>query len=116
MTADVPKVSRVAGRGIVQLARMSGRPIYPVAVATSRRIQLDNWDRSAINLPFGRFGIAGGEPVRVATDADEDALEAARRLVEERLNAATERVYAMVDGRAAGIDWSRRRARFTQAL
>jgi len=40
LTADVPKVSRVAGRGIVQLARASGRPIYPVAVATSRRIQL----------------------------------------------------------------------------
>ncbi len=66
LTADVPKVSRVAGRGIVQLARASGRPIYPVAVATSRRIQMDNWDRSVINLPFGRLAIAIGEPIRVA--------------------------------------------------
>ena len=39
LTADVPKVARVAGRGIVKLARMSGRPILPVAVATSRRIE-----------------------------------------------------------------------------
>src|SRR5690242_6718040 len=30
LTADVPKVSRVAGPGIVRLARDSGRPIYPV--------------------------------------------------------------------------------------
>src|SRR5437763_7506341 len=34
LTADVPKVSRVAGAGIVTLARFSGRPIYPVAAAT----------------------------------------------------------------------------------
>jgi len=37
MTADVPKVSRVAGLGIVKIAQMSGRPIYPVAIATRRR-------------------------------------------------------------------------------
>ena len=60
LTADVPKVSRVAGLGIVMLARASGRPIYPVAVATSRRIELDNWDRTAINLPFGRGAIVVG--------------------------------------------------------
>ena len=44
MTADVPKVSRVAGQGIVRLAAHSGCPILPVAVASSRRWQLDTWD------------------------------------------------------------------------
>ncbi len=111
LTADVPKVSRVAGRGVVHLARASGRPIYPIAVATSRHIQMHNWDRSAINLPFGRFAIAAGEPIRVAADADDEAVEKARQLVEDRLNAATERVYAIVDGRAKDFEWSRRRAR-----
>ncbi len=109
LTADVPKVSRVAGRGIVHLARASGRPIYPVAVATSRRIQMHNWDRSAFNLPFGRFAIAVGEPIRVAPDADDVTVESARQVVEDRLNATTERVYAIVDGRAKDFDWSRRR-------
>jgi lysophospholipid acyltransferase (LPLAT)-like uncharacterized protein len=99
LTADVPKVSRVAGRGIVQLARASGRPIYPVAVATSRRIQLRNWDSSAINLPFGRFAIAVGEPIRVAAEADDVTLEDSRRMVELRLNGATERAYAIAEGR-----------------
>ncbi len=28
LSADVPKVSRVAGLGIIKLAQMSGRPIY----------------------------------------------------------------------------------------
>ena len=56
MTADVPKVARVAGLGIVKIAQLSGRPIYPIAIATSRRIELDNWDRTTVNLPFGRGG------------------------------------------------------------
>jgi lysophospholipid acyltransferase (LPLAT)-like uncharacterized protein len=97
LTADVPKISRVAGRGVVQLARTSGRPIYPVAPATSRRIELDSWDRAAVNLPLSRFAFAVGEPIRVAADADDAALENARRRVEAGLNAATERAYAMVD-------------------
>jgi lysophospholipid acyltransferase (LPLAT)-like uncharacterized protein len=89
----------------VQLARASGRPIFPVAVGTSRRIQLRNWDRSVINLPFGRFAIAVGEPVRVAADADDAALEEARSLVEAGLNCTTERAYAIAEGRAEDFDW-----------
>jgi len=97
MTADVPKISRVAGLGIIKLARDSGRAIFPVAVATQRRIVLDNWDRSTINLPFGRMSGVAGTPVRVAADADSDTLEAARRTLEDSLNAATARAYALVD-------------------
>ena len=99
LTADVPKVSRVAGLGIVKLAQHSGRPIYPVAVATSRRIKLDTWDRSVINLPFGRTVAIAGEPIRVPANADAAKLEQARRSVEERLNAATTRAYALADRR-----------------
>jgi len=36
------------------LARESGRPILPVAIATSRFKRLDNWDRSVIHLPSAR--------------------------------------------------------------
>ena len=76
-------------------------------MATSRRIELRSWDRSVLNLPFGRFAIAVGEPVRVAADADDTALEDARRLVETRLNATTERAYAIAEGRAQDFVWSR---------
>ena len=97
-TADVPRVARVAGLGIVKLAQRSGRPIYPVAIATRRRYELDNWDRTTINLPFGRGALVAGRPVRVAADADDAALEAARRAVETSLNAATWRAYEITDG------------------
>ncbi len=97
LSADVPKVARVAGLGIIKLAQASGRPIYPSAIATSRRIVLDNWDRTTINLPFGRGSGVAAEPVSVPRDADDMALEAARRLLEDRLNTATQRAYELVD-------------------
>ncbi len=101
LTADVPKVSRVAGEGIVRLARQSGRPIYPVALASSRRKVLDNWDRSAINLPFSLIAGVVGDPIRIAATAQADEMEAARRALEAALNAATERAYAIADGKIA---------------
>jgi len=97
LSADVPKIARVAGLGIIKLAQASGRPIYPSAIATSRRYVLDNWDRTTINLPFGRGAGVAAEPIRVAADADAAGLEAARRLLEKRLNAATRRAYELVD-------------------
>jgi hypothetical protein len=98
LTADVPKIARVAGPGIVRLARDSGRPIYPVAIASSRRFEFDNWDRSVMNLPFSRMAGVVGTPIRVAATRDEAALEAARLDVEASLNAATARAYAIADG------------------
>lgn len=99
LTADVPKVARVAGLGIIKLAAASGRPIYPVAVATSRRIEMDTWDHSAINLPFSRGCVVLGEPIRVSSDADEATLEAARLRLQAELDDATKRAYAHVDAR-----------------
>lgn len=97
MTADVPKVARVAGLGVVKLAQHSGRPIYLVAMASSRRIELDNWDRTAINLPFSRVGIAASGPIHVPHDADSAALEEARRSLEDELNRLTKRAYEIAD-------------------
>jgi lysophospholipid acyltransferase (LPLAT)-like uncharacterized protein len=100
LTADVPKVARVAGLGIVKLAHESGRPIFPVCLATKRRIVLNNWDRSEINLPFSRGAIAVGEPIRVPAEADAQMLEQIRGELERALNAATDRAHAIADGRA----------------
>jgi len=97
MTADVPKIARVAGLGVVKLAQHSGRPIYAVAMASSRRVELDNWDRTAINLPFGRIGVVASEAIFVPPDADRDALEAARQQVESELNRVTIRAYEIAD-------------------
>jgi lysophospholipid acyltransferase (LPLAT)-like uncharacterized protein len=103
LTADVPKRSRVAGLGIIMLARESGRPIMPFAMATSRYIQLNNWDRTTINLPFGHGAVVGVEEIYVPEDADGEAMEQYRQKLETILNEATRRAYALV-GRPEGAD------------
>jgi lysophospholipid acyltransferase (LPLAT)-like uncharacterized protein len=96
LTADVPKRSRVAGLGIIMLARESGRAIMPFAMATSRFIRLRNWDCTTINLPFGRGALVGGEPIVVPADADADMMETLRAKLEATLNDATRRAYARI--------------------
>jgi lysophospholipid acyltransferase (LPLAT)-like uncharacterized protein len=95
-TADVPKRSRVVGLGIIMLARESGRPILPFAMVTSRFIRLKNWDRTTINLPFGRGALVGIDSVFVPPDADGETMEKLRLQVETYLNEATRRAYAQV--------------------
>ena len=97
MTADVPKVARVAGMGIVKLAQHSGRPIYPVAIASSRRKVLDNWDRTTINLPFSRIAMVADEPIWVPPDAGAEVLEEKRATVESELNRLTKHAYDLAD-------------------
>ncbi len=96
LTADVPKVSRKAGLGIIMLARESGRPILPVAIATSRFKRLKNWDRSVVHLPFGRGVITGSEIIKVPHDADEATMERLRLRLETQLNDLTRRAYSIV--------------------
>jgi lysophospholipid acyltransferase (LPLAT)-like uncharacterized protein len=96
LTADVPKRSRIAGLGIIMLARESGRPIMPFAMVTSRYWRLKNWDRTTINLPFGRGAVVGGEIIVVPPDADAATMESLRLRLEASLNDASDRAYAQV--------------------
>ena len=102
-TADVPKRSRVAGLGVIMLARESGRPILPFAMVTSRFIRLKNWDSTTINLPFGRGAVVGIDTVYVPPDADAETMERLRQQVEAYLNEATRRAYAQVGRPEAGL-------------
>jgi lysophospholipid acyltransferase (LPLAT)-like uncharacterized protein len=96
LTADVPKRSRVAGLGIIMLARESGRPIMPFAMVTSRYWRLKNWDRTTINLPFSRGALVGGDIIMVPPDATPEVMEELRVRLEATLNEVTVRAYAQV--------------------
>jgi lysophospholipid acyltransferase (LPLAT)-like uncharacterized protein len=100
MTADLSNAdARRAGPGIILLARSSGRPIFPIALATSRRLVLKNWDRTTINLPFSKGACIFGEPVFVPEDADAELREAKRLELEHELNRVTAIAYERVGGR-----------------
>jgi 3-deoxy-D-manno-octulosonic-acid transferase len=96
MTADVPPgPARRCGEGIITLARMSGRPIVPLAVASSRFLTLDTWSRLTINLPYSKLAFVYGEAIHVPRDADAEALERYRQDLERALNAVTLRAYEL---------------------
>ncbi len=101
MIADIPHgTPREAGLGVVMLARFSGRPIVPLALATSRRKVLEKtWDKTTLNLLFGWKAMVAGEPVHVPANATDEELEQKRREVTASLNAATEKAYRLVDSK-----------------
>ncbi|PWK75499.1 lysophospholipid acyltransferase family protein [Aminobacter sp. AP02] len=100
MIADIPHgTPRDAGMGIILLARISGRPIAPTAIATSRRKVLEaTWDKTTINLPFGRCAIFVAPPIEVAADADDAEMERKRQELTAAIDYATEQAYRLVDG------------------
>ena len=103
MTADVPGgKAREAGLGIIMIARQAGRPIMPVAIATTRYLALNTWSRMTINLPYSGLGFAVGPLVHVPEDASPEEMERCRRAVEASLNIATQNAYVR-----AGADPSR---------
>lgn len=101
MIADISKGEpRQAGEGVVTLAKISGRPIVPVALATSRyHVVEKSWDRTTINLPFGRRCLKIGTPIRVSADASDADIEAAREEVTRQLNDLTETAYALAEAK-----------------
>ncbi len=105
LTADVPKIARVAGAGTITIAQLSGRPIFPVAVVTSRRIDVKSWDRASVGLPFGHITVEIGDAIHVARDADAEAQEQARRALEEALDAVHRRAYERVGSQDPGAGW-----------
>jgi lysophospholipid acyltransferase (LPLAT)-like uncharacterized protein len=100
MIADIPHGKpREAGLGVILLARLSGRPIICTALATSRRKVLEkSWDKTTINLPFGRSAVAVSDRIYVPKDADEAEMERKRQQLTDTLNEMTAKAYALVDG------------------
>ncbi|RFB79069.1 DUF374 domain-containing protein [Methylovirgula sp. 4M-Z18] len=104
LTADVPKIARIAGDGIVTLAKLSGRPIFPAAVVKNRRFDFQSWDRASFPKPFGKGAIVLGAPIFVAADADRSTLESARLAVQAGLDDVHKRAYDLVGDRDPGAD------------
>jgi 3-deoxy-D-manno-octulosonic-acid transferase len=100
LTADAPPgPARRAGEGIALLAKLSGRPIVPCAMATDRYIALNSWSAFTLNLPFSKLAIVVGDPIVVPVGAGPIELEATRVAVETGLNDVTMRAYRLAGGK-----------------
>jgi len=90
ITPDGPKGPRQRmQKSAVDMARMSGAMLVPVATSTSHAKWLTSWDRMIIPLPFGRGLLAFGEPIEVPRKASAEEFEDLRKTFEDRLNALT---------------------------
>lgn len=98
ITPDGPKGPRQRAKsGVIELARLSGMPILPVAFGAWPRTILKSWDQFLVPHPFGRGVYVWGEPIYVPGNADKAALEKFQSLLAERLDA----LVAEADTRAA---------------
>lgn len=87
---DGPRGPRMrAAVGAVEIARIAGKPLVPVACSTTRRKVLGSWDRFLLALPFGRGVYVVGDPISPPAEADRAAVESVRHRLEEALNAVS---------------------------
>jgi len=87
VTPDGPRGPRQRlGDGPLRLARLTGAPLMPCAIAIKNRKQFDSWDKFILPLPFGRGTIIWGTPVFVPEDADDAAIETIRLAIETEMN------------------------------
>jgi lysophospholipid acyltransferase (LPLAT)-like uncharacterized protein len=103
-TVDGPRgPARVAQAGAVWLAKATGHPVLPFHLEASRHWTLNSWDRTQIPKPFSTVAIAIGEPLYIARDADEEAIEAGRQELEHRLRALEKRARALLGGGGSSV-------------
>ena len=99
ITADVPKVGKVVGEGVIRIAARSGAPLQPFVTVTTNRIRMKSWDRAAFHLPFGRFVSVYGRQIFVEADADAETIEAKRQELQAELERVVARAYELAGGR-----------------
>jgi len=100
-TADIPpEPGRNVSMGMIALARRSGRPVYAIATATSRRKVLERvWDRMQLNFPFSTIAFACEGPVYMTDTAISDEQYAAE--LAKSLDRVLQKAFDMADGKVA---------------
>jgi lysophospholipid acyltransferase (LPLAT)-like uncharacterized protein len=97
ITPDGPRGPRMqASNGAIALAKLSGVPILPLTYSASSWKMFKSWDRFILPTPFAKGVFIWGEPIEVAKDADDTALEAARAQLEIALTQTTQQADALL--------------------
>lgn len=78
-----PNVTKI---GCVLAARDAGAPIGTFAVSAKPILELKNWDRTAIPLPFSRITVKLGEPLLIPQETSQDELEGFRLQLERMMH------------------------------
>lgn len=87
---DGPRGPRYQAKpGVLQLARATGAPVYPVTYGAAWHTTIGSWDRLLVPFPFSRVAYIVGQPISVPADASADLMEAKRQELEMSLQTIT---------------------------
>ncbi|MDH5762763.1 MAG: lysophospholipid acyltransferase family protein [Nitrospinota bacterium] len=64
----------LAQQGSVQLARITGAPIYALTYDAHPKHEFSSWDRSILPLPFSKVTLNYAPPMTVPPDADKETI------------------------------------------
>lgn len=99
LTVDGPRGPRQrASMGVIQLARITGKPIMIFSWAVTNRKTFNSWDRFVLPYPFGKGVVIWKEPLFVPANASDEDMEALRLELERRLNDANQEADEAVGG------------------
>jgi lysophospholipid acyltransferase (LPLAT)-like uncharacterized protein len=102
ITPDGPRGPRqVVQPGILQLARLSQRPIIAGAFDVAGAWVAPSWDRFVVPRPFARLAFCCGAPISVPRDASDREIEDLRRRLQADLLRLTARAREIAHGHAA---------------
>lgn len=83
--------ARIVKKGMLAVAKEAGVLFVPIACSGTRVLTFHKaWDKTMIPLPFSKMVIDFGEPLRVASDADDAEMEILRLRTEQVLNDMTD--------------------------
>jgi lysophospholipid acyltransferase (LPLAT)-like uncharacterized protein len=89
ITPDGPRgPAEVVKQGVAQVALMTGRPILPLAFASTRSKRFNSWDRFLLPYPFSLGVFVWGEPLYFQKG---ESLETFRLCIEKALCETTRR-------------------------
>jgi lysophospholipid acyltransferase (LPLAT)-like uncharacterized protein len=78
-----------AKSGVLQLARATGAPVFPVTYGAQWKVTVNSWDRLLVPFPLSRIIYVVGQPIIVPADASPEVMEIKRQELEQELTSIT---------------------------
>jgi len=89
--------------GVIELSRLSGRPILPLGFGAFPRRVLQSWDRFVIPYPFGRAAYVWGAPLYVPPGASRAERARYQELLARQLDEVTAEADRIAEGKARPV-------------
>ncbi|MEE8270025.1 MAG: hypothetical protein V3R23_08400, partial [Nitrospinaceae bacterium] len=80
----------VAQAGSIQLARMTGAPVYTLTYDAHPKYEFSSWDKFILPLPFSKVTLNYGPPITVPPDADKETIRQQQDELTDLLNQITQ--------------------------